>query len=160
MKIELNKTDKILEIISYLLLIFYWIMVIFAFGKLPTEIPVHYNGAGEVDAFGPKNSIFMLPAIATLQFILLTALTKNPEYLTFSNKENLEQQISNTTKTFRYLKIVILIIFIFIDYKTIKIATENKNGGLGFWFLPVFLIAIFVPIILNFYKSLKIKNSK
>ena len=41
-----------------------------------------------------------------------------------------------------------------------KIATENKNGGLGFWFLPVFLIAIFVPIILNFYKSLKIKNSK
>ncbi|WP_461376854.1 DUF1648 domain-containing protein [Cloacibacterium normanense] len=158
-KIELTKTDKIFEILAYFLLIFYWIMVIFAFDKLPAEIPVHYNGAGEIDAFGPKNSIFMLPAIATLQFLILTALAKNPEALNFSNKTNTEQQIINATKTFRYLKIGILIVFIFIDYRTIKIAIDEKNGGLGKCFLPVFFVFIFIPVILNLYKSWKLKQN-
>jgi hypothetical protein len=46
----------------------------------------------------------------------------------FSNKENIEQQIINTTKTIRFLKVGIVIVFIFIDYKTIKISLEDKNG--------------------------------
>ena len=155
-----NKLDTFLDIFSYILLILYWIMVIIAFQKLPEEIPVHYNGAGEVDAFGPKNSIFMLPAIATLQIFLLSALIRNPKNLNFSNKENLEQQIINTTKTIRFLKVGILIVFIFIDYKTIKISLEDKNGGLGIWFLPLFLTLILIPVIINIYKSWKLKQQK
>ncbi len=158
-KIELTKSDRILEILAYCLLTFYWVMVIFAFGKLPAEIPVHYNGAGEVDAFGPKNSIFMLPVVATLQFLFLTVLAKNPETLKFSNKVNIEQQIVNTTKTFRYLKVGILIVFVFIDYRTIEIAINDKDGGLGIWFLPIFLVFIFIPVILNLYKSWKLKRN-
>lgn len=53
-ELKLSRFDKFLDITGYILLILYWIMVIIAFQKLPEEIPVHYNGAGEVDAFGPK----------------------------------------------------------------------------------------------------------
>ena len=161
-KIDINpsKLDKFLDIFGYILLILYWMMVIIAFQKLPEEIPVHYNGAGEVDALGPKNSIFMLPAIATLQVLLMSALIKNPENLNFSNKENIEQQIINTTKTIRFLKVGILIVFIFIDYKTIIISLEGKNEGLGIWFLPFFLALIFIPVIINIYKSWKLKHQK
>lgn len=161
-KIYINpsKLDNFLDIFGYILLILYWIMVIITFQKLPEEIPVHYNGAGEVDALGTKNSIFMLPVIATLQVLLMSALIKNPENLNFSNKENIEQQIINTTKTIRFLKVGILIVFIFIDYKTIIISLEGKNEGLGIWFLPFFLILIFIPIIINIYKSWKLKHKK
>ena len=159
-ELKLSRFDKFLDITGYILLILYWIMVIIAFQKLPEEIPVHYNGAGEVDAFGPKNSIFMLPAIGTLQIFLLSALIRNPKNLNFSNKENLEQQIINTTKTIRFLKVGILIVFIFIDYKTIKISLEDKNGGLGIWFLPLFLTLILIPVIINIYKSWKLKQQK
>ena len=153
-----SRLEKFLDISGYILLILYWIMVLIAFQKLPEEIPVHYNGAGEVDAFGPKNSIFLLPAIATIQVLLLSALIRNPKNLNFSNKENLEQQIMNTTKTIRFLKVGILIVFIFIDYKTIKISLEDNNGGLGTWFSPLFLSLILIPVIINIYKSQKFKQ--
>lgn len=156
-----TQTEKLLNILSYILLIFYWIMVLFAFQKLPEQIPTHYNGSGEIDAYGSKNSIFMLPVIASIQFLLFSALIKNPQLLNFKDKESIEKQIENTSKTFLYVKIAILIAFIYIDFKTIEIAIngDNKNG-LGIWFLPLFLILISIPIILNILKSKRIKSEK
>jgi uncharacterized membrane protein len=41
-----------------------FIAVFVAYGHLPNEIPTHWNVSGEVDAYGHKNMIFMIPLLS------------------------------------------------------------------------------------------------
>ena len=56
----------------------------------------------------------------------------------------------------RIMKIIVIIIFFLIDFKTIK-TSLGKSEGLGIWFLPMTLAIIFIPIIYFAYKSYKLK---
>ena len=85
-EIKLTQTDKILEAIGYSMLVIYWVMTIVSFSTLPENIPIHYNGLGEVDNYGGKASIFLLPIIGTFLFTILTVLNKNPENFNFTTK--------------------------------------------------------------------------
>jgi hypothetical protein len=54
----------------------------------------------------------------------------------------------------RYLKLIIVVIFGLIEFKTI----QNANGqadGLGIWFLPMTLGLIFIPLIYFVVKLFK-----
>ncbi len=47
------------------------------YDKLPDQIPVHWNYAGEIDAYGPKTThLFMIPAITLVMMILFVLLPK------------------------------------------------------------------------------------
>lgn len=154
-KIHLTFTDKIIEVTSYIALIAFWLMNIFAFSTLPENIPTHYNGMGEVDSYGPKATIFLLPVLGTVLFAFLTYIIKKPESFNYTveiTKENALEQYSNSTKLIRFMKLAILILFIAIDYKTIKTATGTSDG-LGKWFLPFAIALIFLPILFSVYKS-------
>ena len=56
----------------------------------------------------------------------------------------------------RIMKIIVIIIFFLIDFKTIK-TSMGKSEGLGIWFLPMTLGIVFIPIIYFAYKSYKLK---
>jgi hypothetical protein len=54
------------------------------------------------------------------------------------------------------MKIIVIIIFFLIDFKTIK-TSMGKSEGLGIWFLPMILGIVFIPIIYFAFKSYKLK---
>jgi hypothetical protein len=54
----------------------------------------------------------------------------------------------------RYLKLIIVVVFGLISYKTIE-SSENQSDGMGIWFLPLILGLIFIPIVLFIKKSSK-----
>jgi len=160
-KIELilTKTDKIIELIGYLILIAFWITIIISYKNLPEQIPVHYNGLGEADDYARKASIFLLPIIGTFLFIILTFIVKNPETFNYSVKiteQNAESQYRNSIRMMRIIKIILVVIFFLIDYKTMETSLK-KSEGLGHWFLPFILGMVFLPIIYFAYKSYKLK---
>jgi len=161
LKIYPTRNELFIEFAAFLLLVFFWIISISSFGYLPDEIPIHYNGLGEVDAYGDKETIFILPLIATLLFIMLSIFSKFPHTFNYSveiTKENAEKQYKNAINLIRLLKIAVLLIFIFINYKTIQIALE-KNKNLGIWFLPVAILFLFTLITYNLYKTYKINQN-
>lgn len=55
------------------------------------------------------------------------------------------------------LNLFVLLIFIFIDYKTIQIALE-KNKSLGIWFLPITILFFIILVGYNLYKTYKINQ--
>jgi uncharacterized membrane protein len=160
-KLQLNQTDKVLEIIGWISVFGIWALPLINYFDLPEIIPIHFNGAGKADRFGNKTHIFVLPIISTLLFIGLTILNKHPHIFNYPSqitKENAVDQYTNATRMMRVLKLVIVLLFGLIVFKTI----QNVNGhadGLGTWFLP-FTIGVFIILTLYFLiKSLKQKNT-
>lgn len=161
-KIKLSKSDWVVEIISYLLLIAFWMVTIVSFQHLPEEIPTHYNALGEADAFGDKETILILPIIATFLFFLLSILSRSPETFNYAveiTEENAEKQYKNAVWLMRILRVLITLIFFFIAYQTIQIALE-KAFDLSAWFLPVTFIGLGLVLGYSIYKSKQINKQK
>ncbi|WP_312024042.1 DUF1648 domain-containing protein, partial [Lysinibacillus sp. D4A3_S15] len=59
-KTRSEKFWNYIGVIIFLLSIFY---IAVMWGKLPDEIPVHFNGMGEVDRWGSKIELIILPFI-------------------------------------------------------------------------------------------------
>lgn len=155
-KIELTGADKTIELIGWLALLIVWVLTITSYSNLPDTIPIHYNAAGQVDGFGNKLNILALPIIATIFYVGLTILNQFPHifyYPTRINKDNALGQYTNATRMTRYIKLVFVVIFGFLVYKTI-----HSTGGLPDWFLPYALGLIFIPLTLYLVKSLKMKQ--
>jgi uncharacterized membrane protein len=153
-KIEMTISDKVVELIGWLTLLAIWILTITSYSNLSDIIPIHYNAAGQIDGFGEKVNILILPLYATVFFVGLTILNMFPHIFNYPTKitqSNALTQYTNMTKMFRYLKLVIVIMFGFFAYKTIK-----SSGGLGSWFLPLTmgLIIVFTTyFIIKSYKT-------
>ena len=150
-KLQLKQTDKILEIVGWISVFGIWALPLINYFDLPEIIPIHFDGAGKADGFGNKIHIFILPIISTLLFIGLTILNKHPHIFNYPSqitKENAVDQYTNATQMMRVLKLVIVLLFGLIVFKTI----QNVNGhadGLGTWFLP-FTIGLFIMLTLYF----------
>lgn len=154
-KIELTVVDKIIELISWVLLIGIWILTITNYQNLPETIPIHFDSKGVADGFGNKSMLFHLPIVATVIFIGLTILNKLPHtfnYLQEITIENAFKQYRIATRMMRVLKLIIVLIFGLISYQVIKHAA-GEIEGLGSWFLTFVLISIFVPTIYFMIKS-------
>ena len=160
-KLQLKQTDKILEIVGWVSVFGIWALTLTNYSILPEIIPIHFNGAGKADGFGNKTHIFVLPIISTLLFIGLTTLNKHPHIFNYPSqitKENAVHQYTNATRMMRVLKLVIVLLFGLIVFKTIQ-NVNGHAGGLGTWFLPLTMGMIFIPMLYFLIKSLKQKNT-
>lgn len=156
-KLELTTIDKTFEILGWVSILAFWVLTITNYTNLPDTIPTHYNGAGQADGFGGKESILTLPLIATILFVGLTILNKFPHafnYPTNITADNALRQYTNATRMIRYLKFIIVFIFGLIALQTIRNA-NGQTSGLGTWFLPLTLGLIFIPMTYFILKSFK-----
>lgn len=152
-KIELTKSDKILEIIALLLLICLWIYVISNYNSLPDIINTHFNAQGKPDGSGEKQYIFGLPGVATFLYLLVTIASRYPHtfnYLDEITEENALEQYTKMTKLTRILKIILIGIFGYSSWQTIS------NVDVSPLFFPIMFVATLGPIIyFNVKKSKK-----
>ncbi|GAB4138854.1 MAG: DUF1648 domain-containing protein [Ignavibacteriales bacterium] len=158
-KINLSEFDRKLELTGLFLLIVLWVVSFFIFKITQGEIPTHFDFSGNADNYGSRNSIFLLPVIGTLLFLLMTWLNKYPHKFNYTIKittENAEIQYSLATRLIRWMKIVILLIFILITLFTYSVAVggESKYGVL---LLPVIFILSSAPVIIYLVKAAKKK---
>jgi uncharacterized membrane protein len=156
-KITPTKTDLFLDRIAWVGLLFLWVYTIINYSRLPGTIPIHYNWNGEIDGYGSKATLLILPAIVTIIIIGLTALNRYPHVFNYPQlltKENAARQYSLATRLIRYIKLIVVLIFIFIDGEIIRDST-GKKPGFEQWDIPVIFILMMVPTIIYLYKSLK-----
>lgn len=154
-----TKADRVLEYAGYVLWLLFWGMVIWMYPFLPDEIPIHFNGVGEADGFGSKDTIFLTPIIATFLVLLLSVLERNPENFNYTveiTEENAPRQYLLGVRMMRWMKIFFLLLFMAIDYFTMQVALE-KREGLGAWFLPITIGILFTLIAFTIYESIKKK---
>lgn len=158
-KPELTISDRFVESAGWLVLIIMWVFVIASYSKLPEIIPSHFNAAGEPDDTGSKKFIFILPVIGSFIFFLLTVLQNYPHAFNYPVKltaKNANTQYTIAIRMIRHLKLIILVVFGLITLFTLMTAL-GESEGLGIWFLPLFLIAVFGPITYYIVKAFKNK---
>ncbi|ESU23990.1 hypothetical protein FEDK69T_10500 [Flavobacterium enshiense DK69] len=146
--IKLLFTDKIIELLALIVFLSIWFLALSGYSQLPETIPTHYNGFGKADAFGNKANILVLPIVASVLAIALTAINFYPHLLNYTvaiTQENAEKQYRLATRMLRCLKLIVLIIFTFIVYMTQQ-TSKGIADGLGEWILPTILGLIFIPI--------------
>ncbi|MGV8172493.1 MAG: SdpI family protein [Candidatus Woesearchaeota archaeon] len=65
-----DKRKLWLEAIPLAIFLLMIVGAIMVYPKIPNSIPTHWNAAGEADAFGGKNSVFIVPIIFLLVLIM------------------------------------------------------------------------------------------
>ncbi|SEA78978.1 DUF1648 domain-containing protein [Psychroflexus halocasei] len=159
LKVKMTNSDKGLEILGWILLAVIWVLTISKYSQLPETIPIHYNGLGEADGFGNKWNILTLPIVASILYVGMTILNKYPHVFNYPNnitEQNAMKKYKIATRLVRVLKLVVVIIFGLIVFRTL----QNINGsadGLGIWFLPLTMALIFIPMA---YFLIKMSNDK
>ena len=159
--LELPKTkrERVWDYIGggiFLASIFYIIVI---WGKLPDEVPAHFNGAGEVNRWGSKVELFILPFIGLFLWILMGLLEKAPHmhnYPARLNESNVEAFYLNSRKLLNEIKNLCLILFAIISVQIVRIALGEAQS-LGWWFLPILLIGMAIVIIKGLVAASKIR---
>ncbi|MFN3969502.1 DUF1648 domain-containing protein [Flavobacterium sp.] len=156
-KIPLTLFDKSAEVIGLLILLSFWIFTLFYYNQLPEIIPTHFGAEGKPDGFGPKWTIVILPLISTFIYVFLTIVVRFPHKMNYTatiTETNAEKQYTTMTKMLRMLKLMLLLVFFVIDYKTMQIALEWPDV-FGRWFLLLVFTLVFVPIFYFLIQSSK-----
>ncbi|HEY5560874.1 MAG TPA: DUF1648 domain-containing protein [Clostridiaceae bacterium] len=157
LKISYSIYEIIMELISVIaLLINIWLLLKY-YKLLPNTIPTHFNAAGVANGYGSKSSIFILPIIAFIICFFLTILSWFPNIFNYPKPitaENADYQYRSARQLMIIMKTEIIISFTYIEWTSLN-AALGKAKGLGLWFLPIFLIAIFGTLAIYIRKALR-----
>ncbi|GGN56079.1 MULTISPECIES: DUF1648 domain-containing protein [Oceanobacillus] len=166
--------SPVLDLLTFIVMFSMITYVSISYSKLPTEIPIHFNMAGEADGWGHKGTLFGLILLnfhtVLLCFVLnyyLIIRSDKADSLQFMNipflkKEELTEGEIHTVKrnTARMLAVsnlAISLTFASVYYDIIQNGLGKENG-LGFG-VEVMIILVFFPFIyytLKIYRNLKI----
>ena len=150
--------NRLLDIIGIALLIMLIVTTFIYWGKAPDMVPTHFNFKGEIDAYGSKNTLFILLPIVIIAYTGLAVLSKYPQVCNYCieiTPRNKEKQYSMASTFIRVINVEIVAIFF---YSQVSIAIAMNNGkGLSIAFLPIALFILFGSIGFYIYKSVKFK---
>lgn len=135
------------------------VLIAESFSTLPQRIPIHYAITGEANGYGSKWLIWVLPAVATLIFTILTLAQRKPDVLKYPvplTADNFSRQLHNVRLMFCFIKMYVAGIMLFLTYQTIRNA-NNSTAQLSSWFLPVLLVTLFAIITIFVYRSYRLQ---
>lgn len=160
--LHLPKTglEKILDIVSLLLIIINFGYLISVWDALPEQVPIHFNGKGEVDGWGGRAVIWLLPTISLFLWCCLTMMERVPHLFNYPieiTEKNAVFQYKNARMMSLFLKVEIILLFLYTSWESVHIA-KGDEGGFGMAPLPILLIFLLGSI--AFFVTRSIRNAK
>ncbi|MGL5652341.1 MAG: DUF1648 domain-containing protein [Paraclostridium sp.] len=127
--------------------------LIINWNNIGDNVASHYNSVGQIDSWGSKSSLIILPIITMIVNASMSSILFFPQALNIPVKiteENYVKVYDLTRGLMNFTKIAINISFL---YMTIM----SANGKpLGTWFLPIFLTIIFMPMAIYYIRVRKV----
>lgn len=152
MPIKRSKYDIVINLICLLLLSGTAVYLFLNWSSIPDKIPGHYNAIGQVDRWGNKEELLILPIIGWAMYIGITVVEHFPQIwntgvtVTEKNKKQVYRILKNMSGT---IKLVIVITFVYLT------ANSVFAKSLPPWFLLVFLALLFGSMIFFLIKLKK-----
>ncbi|MGE7601937.1 DUF1648 domain-containing protein [Peribacillus sp. NPDC097675] len=160
--LHLPKTglEKVMDIVSLLLIIINFIYLISVWNTLPEQVPIHFNGKGEVDGWGGRVVIWLLPTISLFLWFGLTLMERVPHLFNYPieiTEKNAVFQYKNARMMSLFLKVEIILVLLYTSWQSVH-AAKGDEGGLGRAELPILLILILGSI--AFFVIRSVRNAK
>ncbi|MGE7024314.1 DUF1648 domain-containing protein [Solibacillus cecembensis] len=158
LQIEKSTSERIANSIGYTSLAAMVIFLLFKWSSLPAEVPAHFNAVGEVDRWGSKYELLILPVIAILLTFFMELIERYPHVHNYPERlceANVHAFYLNSRQMLNYMKNIINLLFAFLVYESIGISFGD-DSSLGFSF-AIILIALFAVMIWKIIVSSKIK---
>jgi hypothetical protein len=127
---------NLIDSLSVVVLILGWWIALSVYPRLPERVPVHFGLTGEADRWGGRWMIFLIPLVST-------ALVSLDYWLFEYASPRSDKPIPLEMRTPLHLLLLELsVIFTYITWRISEVAF-GRARGIGGWFLPVALIAVF-----------------
>ncbi|MCG6187002.1 DUF1648 domain-containing protein [Maribellus maritimus] len=155
--INLTLIDYFFEIIGAIGMVCLILLPVYYFNDLQSQMPKHFNTLGQVDSYRNRGIIWLLPAIGMFLYVGLSILNKFPfafNYPTKVTNENAEKLYTPGTRTIRLLKLIVILLFAFLNFKTLETGL-NRATEVGKYFLAIFLIVFTILMVTMIYKMTK-----
>ena len=159
-QIQQTSTDRWLDVITYLLLIFLISYPVYLYSSLPEPNAVHTNISRQLFSYKSKEIILVLPALGVFLFIILTVLLRYPHIYNYPEKVTEENALPIYTGGVRFMRIMriwVLIIFILVMKGSMGIALNRQEEFVRL-ILPFVFLFTAMLIIYVFIKLLRIKK--
>lgn len=159
-KIELQKKDYLLEVVSIIVVVLCWVFAIKAYQSASSLVPVHFDASGNIDNYGKKSSLLISPIICTVLYLGLTLLSRFPHIFNYPveiTEQNANRQYIIAQKLLRALKLITVFVFLYIIFQKYRIINHSALK-LSTLFI-IGMIGVFVILtILYIVQSIKHKK--
>ena len=155
MKTENTRADRILDLLGWILLIRPLAYLILGWSSFPDQIPMHYNGAGEIDRWGGKGEIIFIEVMMWILYLGIGVVEKYPQIwntgveVTAKNKEKVYRTLKYMLKTLKFLT---ALIFAYL------IVNSLQSAPLPGWFTPAVMILVFGDMAFWLIRLFRIKK--
>lgn len=129
----MNRLSLFILLGTAVLLLAYW-------RHIPAQVPMHFNAAGEIDRWGDRSTLLVLPVISWLLYGLMTVVEQFPGVWNTGVKVTAENQERVYTLLAHLLSTLKLLCMIMLNWITLWCALAKPLPG---WFLPVVLGVVF-----------------
>ena len=154
MKIRSNKIDYLMEVLCLVLLVGLTIYLGISWSSLPDKIPAHYDFAGNIDRWGKKGELLIVPIMSWFLYLMITGLEQIPSIWNTGVKVTAE----NKYRVYRVLKYMVksmkLIMVMDFSYLTINSLSGKSLPG---WFTLLIMVILFVDLIFWLWRLFKVR---
>ena len=114
--------------------------------QIPAEVPMHYNAAGEIDRWGARAELLILPIISWLLYGLMTVVEQVPSAwntgvkVTVENREQVYALLGHMLST---LKLLVMVMFAWITLwcalaRPLPVVLAAVFGNMAYWLVRLF----------------------
>lgn len=150
-----SPADMVLQLVAFVGLVLVFFFTVQSWNDLPDTIPTHFNAAGQANSWGSKGTLWTLPVVTAVMYLMLTALEFFPHTYNYPLKitpQNAERQYYLARSLLVWMKAELAVMLAYLQWEWIQSAL-GKSEGLGILFLPVILIALFSTIGVYFWQA-------
>lgn len=141
---RLRTYDKVLDILSIVILLAATVFVIVNWSKMPEQIPSHYNFKGQPDAYGDGDSLIVTVIMGWIILLSVLILGRLPQLW----NTGVERTPVNEAAVNRIIRDMLSVTNVSIAVLFAYMMVVPVIGtSMGIWFMPLFLALIFGNII-------------
>jgi uncharacterized membrane protein len=127
---------------------------------LPATVPIHFGSSGAPDGWGKRATLLILPMVATVHFLVLTALERVPHLYNYPlevTAKNAPVVYALSRRLTLSLKLIIVVAFGFIFHTSVQVALGEATALPG-WFLPALLGSMAGVMLVTFVRLIRLRE--
>ena len=158
-----SRYDWLLEIISLVALLWAFYPLFF-YGRIGEDmlIPIHYNVAGEIDGWGGRHFLWIIPLIALVFYIglsLFEKFYKRAGYTLKATEKNAQYLYRQRVRFSRHMKVLSLLVFACLNNSSYAIAI-GKGSGLNRFVIILLMGGLLLSVLIFYVRMNQGKDTK